>query len=73
MIVGQEIKSLDDNSGLVIKQTFGKTLRGQNQISYFVIKRCRDKMVCPVIGLHTYVKGFKRMGVDLTNFFFELF
>lgn len=28
MLVGQEVKRLDDNSGLVIKQTFGKTLRG---------------------------------------------
>lgn len=70
MLVGQEVKRLDDNSGLVIKQTFGKTLRGNKHKSHiFVNKRCRDKTVCPVIGLHTKVQGCKRMGVDLANGF----
>ncbi|XP_065933694.1 uncharacterized protein, partial [Magallana gigas] len=70
MLVGQEVKRLDDNSGLVIKQTFGKTLRGnKHKCHVFVIKKCRDKTVCPVIGLHTYVQGCKRMGVDLANGF----
>lgn len=70
MLVGQEVKRLDDNSGLVKKQTFGKTLRGYKHKSHvFVIKKCRDKTVCPVTGLHTYVQDCKRMGVYLANGF----
>ena len=70
MLVGQEVKSLEDNSGLAIKQTFGKTLRGKKQKSHvFIVKRCKDETVCPVLGLHTYVRGCRNMGVDLANGF----
>lgn len=56
MLVGQEVKKLDDNSGLVIKQTFGKTFKGQkHKAAVFVHKICKDKTVFPVISLHTYV------------------
>lgn len=65
-----EVKRLDYNSGLVIKQTFGKTLRGNKHKSHvFAIKRGRDKTVCPIIGLPTYVQCCKRMGVGLINGF----
>ena len=70
MLVVQEVKLLDDGTGIAIKQTFGKTLRGGKQkCRVFVVKRCKDEVVCPVEGLFKYTQGCKNMGVDITNGF----
>lgn len=54
-VVSQEVKILEDGSGLVFQHTFGKTLRGEKgKNNSFVIKRCEDIVVCPVKGLLDY-------------------
>ncbi|XP_033744121.1 uncharacterized protein LOC117330000 [Pecten maximus] len=68
VIVTQEIKVLNDNSGLVFQHTFGKTLRGsKGRSNTFVIKLCDDKLVCPVRGLLDFLQFAKSSGVDLTT------
>ena len=45
VVVSQEVKMLDDDSGFVFQHTFGKTLRGdKGKNNSFVIKRCVDEM-----------------------------
>lgn len=46
-----------------------KIKRNKHKSHVFVFKRCRDKTVCPVISLRTYVQGCKRMAVYLANGF----
>ena len=67
-VVSQEVKLLNDGSGLVFCHTFGKTLRGGNsKKNSFILKRCNDLDVCPVKGLLDYVKFCKTCSVDLSN------
>lgn len=55
IILSQEVKKLHDDKGFVFKHTFGKTLRGgSNKCNTFVIKRCDEKIICPVFGLESY-------------------
>jgi len=66
--VAQEVKVLNDNTGLVFQHTFGKTLRGdKGKNNTFVIKRCEDLSVCPVKGLFDYVDFCKNCNVHLTT------
>lgn len=67
-ILTQEIKLLADNSGLVFCHTYGKCLRGgDGKRNCFVIKRCTDKLICPVSGLEEYLNYCKRWHVNLSN------
>jgi hypothetical protein len=63
---GQAIKSLPDGSGLAISHSFTKSIRGKDgKCNTFIIKRCDEKLVCPVLALDRYVQGCKDFGVDL--------
>ena len=65
-LVTQEVKWLKDYSGFVFNHTFGKTLRGAKRRSnMFVVKRCAEEDICPVLGLQQFVAGCRDMGVDL--------
>lgn len=33
----------------------------------FVVKKCEDSVICPVIGLQLYVSGCKKLGVNLSK------
>lgn len=67
-LVAQEVKWLRDYSGFVFNHTFGKTLRGGKRGSnMFVIKRCNDKAICPVVGFKTlfqYVKTWELISLS---------
>ncbi|XP_052707246.1 uncharacterized protein LOC128182570 isoform X2 [Crassostrea angulata] len=66
-LVAQEVKWLRDYSGFVFNHTFGKTLRGgKRRSNMFVVKRCDDKVICPVVGIQDFVSGCKDLGVDLS-------
>ena len=68
MVVAQEVKFLEDASGLVFQHTFGKTLRGnKGKSNSFVIKKCADLDICPVKGLFDYVEYTKSCKVDLSK------
>ncbi|XP_061174865.1 uncharacterized protein LOC133184007 [Saccostrea echinata] len=68
LVVSQEVKILEDGSGLVFQHTFGKTLRGEKgKNNYFVIKRCEDQVLCPVKGLLDYFLFAKKLKVDLSK------
>ena len=57
----QEIRRLPDDSGLVMRQTYGK----QRTEKVVVVKRCTDLDVCPVRALDEYIGGCRDMGVSL--------
>ena len=65
MTMTQEMKILKDDSGLVFNHTFGKTLRGDGKCNQFVIKRCMDKLICPVKGIQDYLHITKSLGITL--------
>ncbi|CAG2235217.1 unnamed protein product [Mytilus edulis] len=67
LVVAQEVKVLNDNSGLVFQHTFGKTLRGdKGKSNTFVIKKCDDLSICPVQGLLDYVNFCQVSTVDMS-------
>ncbi|CAC5359361.1 unnamed protein product [Mytilus coruscus] len=62
------VKKLNDDSGLVFNHTFGKTLRGgSNKCNTFVLKRCDDKIVCPVSGHESYYTFMKNHEISLKS------
>ena len=64
----QEVKRLVDDSGFRFSHTYTKTIRGgKGMTNTFDVKRCADKVVCPVEGLERYISWCKRLGVDLSN------
>lgn len=68
LVVAQEVKLLNDESGIVFRHTFGKTLRGdKGKNNTFVIKKCKDTEICPVKGMIDYVQFCKSNGVDLST------
>lgn len=73
-VVSQEVKVLNDSSGLVFQHTFGKTLRGDKaKHNTFVVKKCDDLEVCPVRALHNYVEFCRSHGVNLsTGYLFRI-
>ncbi|KAK3089930.1 hypothetical protein FSP39_007698 [Pinctada imbricata] len=70
----QEIKELPDQSGFAFKHTYSKTLRGgDGKNNTFAIKRCEDKLICPIRAVEKYVQWSSKWGVNLTNgFLFRL-
>ncbi|XP_050416950.2 uncharacterized protein LOC126830595 [Patella vulgata] len=38
-----------------------------NSLFYFVIKRCEDKLICPVYAIELYLSSCRLMGVNLSN------
>ncbi|KAK3082488.1 hypothetical protein FSP39_021776 [Pinctada imbricata] len=63
--MGQEIKILEDGSGLLVNHTYGKTLRGDGKCNTFVLKKCKNLSICPVEGINRYLRISKSMGVSL--------
>jgi hypothetical protein len=64
--IAQEIKHLPDNEGLVFSHMMGKTL-SNGQVNQFTILRVRDKLLCPVHGLETYVAGTQSLGINISS------
>jgi len=62
----KEIASLPTRDGLLFHPTFGKTLRGGNA-NTFMVKRCRDVVICPVSNLELYVRLCDLMKVNLRD------
>jgi hypothetical protein len=65
VMLTQEIKSLPDESGFLIKHTWGKTFR-LNKTNVFSLFRCKDEMVCPVVGITQYMENAKSLSIDLS-------
>lgn len=56
------------NSFLMIRHTFGKTLRGADgKANTFAIMRYSDILTCPIAGLETCLSGAKSLGIDSTT------
>lgn len=74
IVIAQEVRMLNDGSGLFFQHTFGKTLRGgKGRHNSFVIKKCCDLEVCPVKGLLDYVQFCKLSRVNLsTGYLFRI-
>lgn len=68
-ILTQEVKLLPDGAGHVYHHTYGKTLRGDGKSNTFVIKRCSDGLLCPVLALEIYQAKAREWGVNLTRGF----
>ncbi|CAC5359363.1 unnamed protein product [Mytilus coruscus] len=67
-LLSQELKKLNVYSGFVFNHTFGKALRGgSNKCNTFVLKRCDDKIVCPVSGLESYYTFMKNHEMSLKS------
>lgn len=72
-LVGQEVKSLPDGSGILIRLTFGKQWKGDDH-NEFVVLRCNDDVVCPIRALENYYAWCKVLGEDLAvGYVFRLF
>ncbi len=66
-IPSQEVKRLNDNSGFLFCHTLTKSIRGGcGKANKFVIKRCSDKVICPIEGLEKYVSEVAKHGVTLS-------
>ncbi|KAK3107786.1 hypothetical protein FSP39_022109 [Pinctada imbricata] len=65
MTMSQEMKILNDDSGLVFNHTFGKTLRGDGKCNQFVLKRCNDNLICPVQGIENYLQITKSLAITV--------
>jgi hypothetical protein len=59
----QEIYECPDNSGLILRQTFGKT----RSEKHCVLISSNDKYLCPVTALNAFVNGAKAMGLDMST------
>ncbi len=63
-ILVQDIRKLQGEEGLVIRQTMGKTLRGGHAQNVFLMRN-PDEAICPVRAVENYMIGVKDMGVNL--------
>ena len=59
----QEIRRLDDDSGLVIRETYGK-MRAEH---FVTVKKCAVSEVCPVFALQEYLNGARSMGINIDD------
>lgn len=73
-ILVQEVKEIPDKSGYVFSHTYSKTLRGgDGKSNIFIIKRCKDSLICPIFALEQYFLGSSNLGLNLaTGFLFRL-
>ena len=66
-IPAQEVRRLNDNSGMFFAHTVTKTIRGGKGVANrFIVKRCQDECICPIYALDRYVSWCKQWGVDLS-------
>ena len=61
----QEIKTLPDQTGYMIRHTWGKTSRSSKP-NIFTLFRSENDMICPVKGLERYIAIGKNLNTDLT-------
>jgi site-specific recombinase XerD len=64
LLLGQEIKILQDNSGMILRLTFGKQWRGDAH-SEFVVPRCSYTKICPVEAMQQYLEWGAHLGLNL--------
>ncbi|XP_064635179.1 uncharacterized protein LOC135492564 [Lineus longissimus] len=63
----QGVRYLPDNSGFAISHSFTKVIRRTDgKCNTFVIKRCEDKLVCPVLAIERYIQWARSFGANLS-------
>ncbi len=62
--LAQEIRSLPQGTGLMLKHTTGKCTSSLTPKT-FVVRRCANSSICPVASLENYVRHAAEMAVDL--------
>lgn len=63
-IMLKEVLFFPDKSGILFRQGFGKTLRGDAQ-NVFAVRRCDNNALCPVKNFERYLSLCRLMGLDL--------
>lgn len=73
-ILVQKVKEIPDKSGYVFSHTYSKTLMGgDGKSNLFIIKRCKDSLICPIFALEQYFQVSSNLGLNLsTGFLFRL-
>ena len=59
----QEVFNCPDNSGIIVRQTFGKTRVER----HCVLLRSPDSNLCPVAALHSFVQKSRSLGLDMST------
>lgn len=67
-IMLKETLFFPDNSGILFRQSFGKTLWGDGE-NVFAVHRCENNVVCPVKNFVPYLSLCCLMGLDLQSGF----
>ena len=67
-IMLREALFFPDKSGILFKQTFGKTLRGDGE-NAFAVRRFENNILCPVKNFVRYLSLCRLMGLDLQSGF----
>ena len=67
-IMLKEALFFPDKSGILFRQTFGKTLRGDGE-NAFAVRRCENNILCPVKNFVRYLSLCRLMGLDLQSGF----
>ena len=68
----QEVKQLPNKQGVTIRHTWGKTHRCDRP-NVFSLFRCHEEIICPVLGLQTYIETAAKLGVNIKQgFLFRL-
>ena len=64
----KEALFVPDKSGILFRQTFGKTLRGDGE-NAFAVRCCGNNILCPVKNFVRYLSLCRLMGLDLQSGF----
>ena len=67
-IMLKEALFFPDKSGILFRQTFGKSLRGDGE-NAFAVRRCENIILCPVKNFVRYLSLCHLMGLDLQSGF----
>lgn len=67
-IMLREALFFPDRSGILFRQSFGKTLRGDAQ-NAFAVRRCDNEVLCPVKNFERYLSLCRLMRVELQSGF----
>ena len=59
----QEVFNCPDGSGLILRQTYGKT----RSEKHCVLAKSADHYLCPVTALMAYIDGARNMGLDMST------
>jgi len=64
----KEVLFFPDKPGILFRQGFGKTLRGDAQ-NVFAVRRCESNTLCPVKNFERYLSLCRLMGLHLQSGF----